>query len=400
MKSSKTKLGYHFRDARRERGWSQSKLARMLCETAEAAGYASLAVDANTISRWERSRQQPQPHHLLLLSRLFNQPAKQTEQEKAAPASPHSEQWERLARVVLQGGSIDQFMLREIEAQTAALYRLELMTPASEITSHLTLFLDQLTDLLSAAAGSDLRRRVVVSIGETAVLGGWLAWDSGDAPTSQRLYRVAAQAAREVGDSDLLACCFGFLSYAPSYEGNSSQTLELLGQALAEARLKSSPATYGWLEARRAEELAGLGDAAALPLLEGGLERFAYPKSDRLWTNFLTPTRVENFAVSVYLNLGRIEEAEPLALAALQTVEYPKLRPVVLADAATVNLRRGSLEAGLELAGEALIIAVELQSRWALGRLQRLGRLLREVNSEEAVRLASQINALTKSPGL
>ncbi|MGH7866370.1 MAG: hypothetical protein ACREP9_01790, partial [Candidatus Dormibacteraceae bacterium] len=99
------------------------------------------------------------------------------------------------------------------------------------------------------------------------------------------------------------------------------------------------------------------------------------------------------------LNLGQIEEAKSPAFSAIRSVEYAKLSPVILADAATVNLLRGNIEVGCELAGMALGEAVVLKSRWALVRLKRLRQLLQTVAPQEAFQLIVQFNALAKLPG-
>ncbi|MGH7883857.1 MAG: helix-turn-helix transcriptional regulator, partial [Candidatus Dormibacteraceae bacterium] len=391
MKQSKSRLlpNIQLREARRRRGWSQEDEAQALQELAIAEGYPALGIDGNTISRWERGKQQPQAHHAFLLSKLHQKlPAELGVRGREGPLregltsapsgslvvsrasgrhgsnSPVAalsaldtsarfdpDHWERLFRAIGNPRVVDESLIESCETQTRALFELALAIPAAHLSPHVTLHLDNLTDILSSTAASGLRHRLVVTTGEAAMLAGWLAWDRGDAANSQRLYRVAVEVARETKDSDILACCLGSMSYVPSRAGEHGQAIDQLKQALDQAKLNSSTVTYAWLEARLAEELAGLGDDGSLSLIESNQARFRALEwgKERVWTNFLTPTRVANFQVNAYLALGRYEEVEPLAISARQSVEYASLRPVVLADAATLRLHQGNYEEGVEL---------------------------------------------------
>ncbi|MGH7882445.1 MAG: hypothetical protein ACREN8_06005, partial [Candidatus Dormibacteraceae bacterium] len=270
MKTSQatSKLHYRLRDARRERGWTQAEEAAALRQVAVEAGYPALAVDANIISRWERGIHHPKPHHLHLLTQLFDQSADQlgatakSKSRRSSQASPAiadspeltssneanplyiSNLLERVARSLNPPHPIDEHLLEALEDQIKDAYKLELTTPASVIIPHVNLLFNQLIDIWSGAAGIAPYDRVVAILGETAVLGSWLNWDNGNSDESKRFSQVALQAAQKLEDNNLRACCFGYLSYAPSCEDNPRQALELLDQALAEANPESSPLTY------------------------------------------------------------------------------------------------------------------------------------------------------------
>src|ERR1700730_566292 len=62
--------------ARRARGWTQNHVATALHALAATDdAFPELRLDGNTISRWERGDQIPQPHHVILLCRLFGMTA-------------------------------------------------------------------------------------------------------------------------------------------------------------------------------------------------------------------------------------------------------------------------------------------------------------------------------------
>ncbi|MGH7882367.1 MAG: hypothetical protein ACREN8_05615, partial [Candidatus Dormibacteraceae bacterium] len=151
------------------------------------------------------------------------------------------------------------------------------------------------------------------------------------------------------------------------------------------------------LEARQAEELASFGDSRALHLIEGSLHRFnsANPDDETMWTGFLTPVRMDNFALNVYLQLGRHHDAEPLAKRAMESNAYSRLRPVVLADIATLYLKTNNFEQGTEIAAQAFDTARKAQSQWAMGRLNNLRQLIqaRAPYDQRAAEIAAQFSA-------
>ncbi|MGH7867439.1 MAG: hypothetical protein ACREP9_07345, partial [Candidatus Dormibacteraceae bacterium] len=176
--------------------------------------------------------------------------------------------------------------------------------------------------------------------------------------------------------------------------GDARRAEHLLSQASEHVTSTSYPAISAWVEARRAEELARLGDSVALPLIERSLTHFAVsdPTVQHSWTNFFTPVRMDNFALNVYLYLGRRSDAEPLAKRAINSPGSAKFRPVMLADIAAVYLQTGNFEMGTEIASQAFDVACKMQSHWALGRLNNLHQLLRERadHDQQAAQLIAQ----------
>ncbi|MGH7883156.1 MAG: hypothetical protein ACREN8_09675, partial [Candidatus Dormibacteraceae bacterium] len=204
----------------------------------------------------------------------------------------------------------------------------------------------------------------------------------------------ASDASREANYSPLMAACLGDMSYMPSSRGDVRRAEQMLAQALEQITPSNYPRISAWLEARRAEELARLGDKAALPLLESSLGHFAAtPKADSSWAKFLTPARMDTFALNVYLHLGRHREAEPLASRVMDSVSATSpLRPVVLADVATAYLKSGNFEQGTDIAANAYQSAAKSQSKWALSRLNNLHQLLlaRTPQDRRAAELVAQ----------
>ncbi|MGH7867440.1 MAG: helix-turn-helix transcriptional regulator [Candidatus Dormibacteraceae bacterium] len=401
MPSNRFPLNQKLREARARRGWTQEEVVEALYKAAEAEGYPELKIDSNMISRWECGKQQPQAHHAFLLAKIYGKSVEQMgfvsrsrarSEVGALHSSKHSAKvedmkrrnlmlgmgsiaalpnissldpghWDRLSAVLAKSSAVDKNLVTALEAQTVALHDLDLKIPSNHLFPYITDHLARLTDILNGVMASPLRRRLIVTTGEAAAFSGWMAWDRGDVNTFQRLYRVAITAFQEANDSSRLACCLAGLSYMPSSRGHARQAEQLLSQASEHVNSTSHPAIAAWLEARRAEELARLGEPAGLSLIESSLTRFAVsdPTVEHSWTNFFTPARMDNFAINVYLQLGRHNDAQPLVRRALNVPTSAKFRPVLLADIATVSLETGNFEQGTEIAAQALDAAHKMQ---------------------------------------
>ncbi|MGH7869460.1 MAG: hypothetical protein ACREP9_17965, partial [Candidatus Dormibacteraceae bacterium] len=245
---------------------------------------------------------------------------------------------------------------------------------------HLAAHLNRLADVLNGTVTLKLRQRLIMTAGSAASTSGWIAWDNGHSDSAQRLHRIASDASREANYPLLMAFHLGDMSYIPSSRGDARRAEQMLAQALGHVNPIDFPRVFAWLEARRAEELARLGDKAALQLLESSLNHFATtPNSDASWGRFLTSARMDVFALNVYLHLGRHQEAEPLARRVMESVSVTSpLRPVILADVAAAYLKSGDFAQGTEIADQAYRAAAKVHSRWALSRLNNLHQMFHD----------------------
>ena len=86
--------------------------------------------------------------------------------------------WERLSRALTRPGTVDEALVREMEARSAGFYLLEEIVPAQAVLKVLTAHLREVSTLLAGTAGDpddDLRRRLIVAAGESSLLAGWSA---------------------------------------------------------------------------------------------------------------------------------------------------------------------------------------------------------------------------------
>ncbi len=128
------------------------------------------------------------------------------------------------------------------------------MVPAPALYKGLTAHLREAGNLLNGAPADprdEFRTRLIVAVGESSVLAGWLAADMGDATAARSYYEIAEKAAKEAGDPGIAACELAYRSYIPSTKGGHGRSRMLLTAALETIEgYDSSPATTAWLAAR------------------------------------------------------------------------------------------------------------------------------------------------------
>ncbi len=320
-----------------------------------------------------------------------------------ATLSSHAiEPWERLLRVLTTPATIDAAVLAELEARTAALHQLETNIPARQLFGHLVRHLDALADILSAPLAPAVRRRLIVASGETAVLGGWMAWDQGNEAAAEGLYRLAGAAAHEADDPAIAACMLAYKSYAAGARGDARQAQALLQGARERIDRAGLPATNAWLTAREAEELANSDPVEALRVMEQSMLSYerSNPASERPWTAFLDENRIASFAMTVNLKCGRIDEARRIAERSLQS-SGSKVQALHVLELAATYLRTGSAEEGMDLAERALSGVLETEMTWGMPKLKELSRLLRSQHGSNprALRLSQQLDAVAQRNG-
>src|SRR5262249_47744140 len=129
-------------------------------------------------------------------------------------------------------------------------------------------------------------------VGETAVLGAWIAWELGQTERAASLYHTAELAARESEDPALLACSKIYQSVILHETGAYRSARRKLADARQALPEHGDLATRAGLMAREAEELAAMAAPTAKILIEQASDLFmqARPMQERSWTRILEPT--------------------------------------------------------------------------------------------------------------
>jgi transcriptional regulator with XRE-family HTH domain len=311
---------------------------------------------------------------------------------------------ERLARALTRPGTVDEALVREMEARSAGFYLLEEIVPAQAILKVLIAHLREVSTLLAGASAGphdELRRRLIVAAGESSLLAGWSAAALGDSGAARNLYDTAIKASDEARDPAMTACALTYRSYIPAAKGSHGRARILLAQALDAVPAQASPATAAWVAARHAEESALLGEKQdALRSWRQAEEAFsiADPDEDRSWTKFLNQDRFDTFRVATYLKTGKFDEAQHAADAMLARLspEEGKRAAVIREIIAAANLARGSAAEAAQVAQGGLAIIRETEFTMWLPRFEDIARTLLPRQRQPAVRAYLEEFAMTK----
>jgi tetratricopeptide (TPR) repeat protein len=287
--------------------------------------------------------------------------------------------WERLAEAMAGRRTADNATVTMIENRTAEFFRSEETMPARQLVTLLRAHLSGLRDMIETTRDGALRQRLLTCIGQTEALAGWTLFDLQRRHDAVRLYRSALRSARDAGDAALAACVFGYWSYLAGSQGDTPAAVRMLTEASEEIR-GGAPVTQAWISARRAEELAILGEhAESLRALDHAVAAYEYAPSggERPWTCFFTPTRFGSLAVSTYGRLDHPEtgEASDVLLRSMAPTEN-KAKSLVLADLAISAARARDYDRVRELAGESASLATRTEASLAIDRLWDLAEEL------------------------
>jgi tetratricopeptide (TPR) repeat protein len=221
---------------------------------------------------------------------------------------------------------------------------------------------------------SDLYRRYIALLGDTAQLAAWLAIDGQDYSTARHFCSIALSSAEEAEDPTLHSYVLGVMSYIHLHAKRGTEAIRLLDGALRIAnspRFGVSPAVRSWLYEALAEAYAFAGnhEAGAKALVEA--ERlFDAVQADGTpdWLGFYNSqehaTRLQGRCL---LRLGD----KRAAITALESArdllpeQYVRERAGTLIDLATAHL----LDDGKSASPEPEAAANAAQEAWQLALL-------------------------------
>jgi transcriptional regulator with XRE-family HTH domain len=321
-----------------------------------------------------------------------------------AAAVAQSEVWERLAYALTNQTTMNDAIVREMEARSAGFHRLEEIVSAPQLFKGLAVQLREVSTLLGGTTndpGDELRKRLLIVAGETSVLAGWTASDIGDSATARNFYDTATKAAEEAKDPAIIACALAYRSYMPSAKGANGRARVLLTQALELLPRTASPGTLAWIAARHAEESAQLGDRAQA-LSSWGQAEEAYSvtdtEEDRVWTRFLDQNRFDSYHIATLSKIGQLEEAQEAADALLARLTHPdrKKAAIIFGDMATAYLARGAVNDTAKLAKSGLLVLRETEFAMWLPRYEAIAQALRQQSRQPTVRAYLEELTMTK----
>ncbi|GAB3823890.1 helix-turn-helix domain-containing protein [Kribbella italica] len=304
--------------------------------------------------------------------------------------------WQRLSDSVLRGRVVDRTTVQLVEDRTAEFYTAEETRPARDILRDLQKHRQMLDSLLANTQQSNLRDRLLVAMGESDALLGWMHFDLGSAEPAVNAWRRALQLANQTGDGALAACALGYWSYLAAGRGDSRSAVGMLERAESAVSGMNAPATRSWIAIRLAEETARSGESTtSLRALDRAMTAFdfASPRTERPWTGFFTASRLGSSTVATYTRLNHSEaDAAANSLLGSLSLGDNKVRGLVLAELATAAAHARDFEKAGDLSQSAIRIVTRTEANFARKKLEDLASSL-PAGTTPALRLRRQITA-------
>ncbi|MDT0300721.1 helix-turn-helix transcriptional regulator [Streptomonospora wellingtoniae] len=371
---SSTTLGEMIRRARRERGWSQARLAEVLCEVSERT-----TVTRQEVYRWESGRRIPR-FWLPYLASTLELPRNQLERatveresfetfDPAATLSALMPDGDPLAHIDdPDGRRIGAGAARDLSARVHAL-RLaddvlaggDLIAPARrEMSAALRLYRE-------GTHSDEVGRSLLVAIGELAQIVGWIESDAGEHTRAESTYRIGMSAAQEAADMALVANVAGSLAYQWTNTARQQDGVALARAALDKAGQNAHPKTRALFFDRVAWAHAAIGEAKeAMRTLDAAHHALTEtPESPAPeWAYWVTEDELKVMDARVYTELRRPLRAVPLLRDALQRYDATHARELALylSWLAMAYADAREPEAAAETASRMLSLSTEVAS--------------------------------------
>jgi hypothetical protein len=224
---------------------------------------------------------------------------------------------DRLAWALERPTRVDVATVNDMETITAAHRRSYRQLSVHALLPQTETQFQAITELLQRPQPLDLRRRLIATAGETAMLAGTLRFmDLDDFELGHSNLELAMTAAQEAEARELGAFVLGCMGFHARYSGKPKKAVDLIDQARHAATRVASPLTQGWLAAVASEIHAVAGDAnASLEALEeaGHALDQADQDDEASWIGIGTfnQAKLEAYHGVCYLQLGRPGDAVP-----------------------------------------------------------------------------------------
>jgi hypothetical protein len=314
---------------------------------------------------------------------------------------------DRLRYALQHPSSVDSRTAEFVETATARLFDLQFHSPSRLLAPTVDRHLSTVTSLLTAARHEGVRRRLMVQAGRSAMLAGWLAFDRGDTPTSNRFWDTSISAAEGTLDAAVLSSSLTCLSYSAARRGDTGTAWQLAHTA--SRHTPDDPRTASWAMSRVALYAAQLGEQdAALTALERSLELGANLPNPRPgdggtpWMRFFDLARLLSSTARTAARLKdpRAADFAAQAIDALGPAKV-KARAVILAEASLTAAIVGELELCLDYGSSAATLTRDMDVSVAADILYEVVPLVLPYSDTRAVReLLPQLTRLTRTSDL
>jgi hypothetical protein len=156
-----------------------------------------------------------------------------------------------------------------------------------------------------------------------------LMLDQGDYTAALRYLALAARAAQQSGDQELLSITMAARAFHSSYSGDPADGLAFAGEAVTIASRGAHPRTYGWVSAVESEMNATVGDEAAYRRsIETAQVQVTAPMPDRPWKGIgvFTEAKLTAYRGAGLMRLHRYGDAQRVLLEALSQLDQTQAK--------------------------------------------------------------------------
>jgi transcriptional regulator with XRE-family HTH domain len=319
--------------------------------------------------------------------------------EAAGTAMPTPDEFDRFERALATPRRTDAAVVKHLARMLAEQRRAEDTLGARRMRGPVLTQL-QFIDHLATDTPEPVLRELLTVGSHYQQFAAWLAQDAMDAAGASKHYAAAMNAAREIGDADMITSVLSLKSHLAWSQGKAAKAVELAQAGQNDPR-GVSDAVLALIAQQEARGHALHGDTEAT---ERALDRSAaltyaaaeHPDQAPPWVYFNDPDRLAFQRGVAYLELGRYPEAVELLSAALKNLgpDYDRDRGRYAGMLALAGA--GEVDAALVHASRSAELAVATGSALAAQELRRVRAMLREQGAEHAVReLAEHLRALT-----
>lgn len=389
MSEKQKKPNLHLRVERKNRGWSQARLAELI------------GADNSMVSRWETGERNPEPFYQEKLCTLFNKSATELgfldrQVSSLIPVQPsHSQDilqkplWERLSKTIRGNIIVDEDTLTELRQINKSFWSLRTSIGYRNILNVFVNHLEMLQFLVKDQQSTYIYQQLCTLISEVAQFIGAIYFDMGSFSIAASYYKSSIITAKEGNNYTLMATGLGRMSSLPIYSHNFADALPLLQDAQQQAHKQNHKALLAWLYALQAEALANMQEKQpclqALKDAECSLEQ---AKQEDIKQVSFDYTRLTGYKGTCFLRLHQHKEALSTLDNAgnITNLLSPRQQAIITTDIANAYVQEKEIEKACTCIVEALTITRQIMSCLVYERLEATYQMMKPYHSLNVVK--------------
>lgn len=391
MSEKQRKPNLHLRLERKNRGWSQAKLAELI------------GADNSMVSRWETGERNPEPFYQEKLCTIFNksatklgfldrqisslipvQPSFQYAQDKSQKPL-----LERISQTLKGNIRVDEGTLTELRQINKSYWSLRTSLGYRNILNIFVNHLEILQFLLKDQQSIYIYQQLCTLISETSQFIGAIYFDMGSFSIANSYYKTSIITAKEGNSYTLMATGLGRMSSLPIYSHNFVDALPFLQDAQQQAHKQSQKTLLAWLYALQAEALANMQEKQpCLQVLKDAECSLEQAKQEDIKQVSFDYTRLTGYKGTCFLRLHQHKEALSTLDNAgnITNLLSPRQQAIITTDMANAYVQEKEIEKACTCIVEALTITRQIMSCLVYERLEATYQMMKPYHSLNVVK--------------